>query len=138
MTDFSRAYHYDLNKFYDGEIACQIDPLASKTAGHLVFLLPAFSTYCEPLPEKAGYHIRWNGESWEYWTEPEPEPYIPTPEEQKQAEIDRLKDELASTDYKIIKCSEYSLNGQELPYDIAELHANRQAIRDRINELENE
>ena len=54
----------------------------------------------------------------------------------KQAEIARLKDELAETDYKIIKCSEYNLAGAALPYDIAELHAKRQALRDRINELE--
>lgn len=55
---------------------------------------------------------------------------------EKQEEINRLKDELAATDYKIIKCSEYNLAGQVLPYDIAELHARRQALRDRINELE--
>lgn len=57
-------------------------------------------------------------------------------EQAKQAEIYRLKDELADTDYKIIKCSEYQLAGQVLPYDIAELHTTRQALRDRINELE--
>lgn len=60
----------------------------------------------------------------------------PTPEEVKKEEIERLKQELSETDYKIIKCSEYSLAGVELPYDIAELHAKRQALRDRINELE--
>lgn len=57
-------------------------------------------------------------------------------EEKDKEEIARLKDELAATDYKIIKCSEYSLASVELPYDIAELHARRQALRDRINELE--
>lgn len=57
-------------------------------------------------------------------------------EQAKQGEIARLKDELAETDYKIIKCSEYNLAGAALPYDIAELHAKRQALRDRINELE--
>ena len=64
------------------------------------------------------------------------EPPAPTPEEEKEREIWQLKDELAATDYKIIKCSEYQLAGQVLPYDIAELHATRQALRDRINELE--
>lgn len=62
----------------------------------------------------------------------------PTEEEIKQARIVALKAELDSTDYKIIKCSECSLAGVELPYDIAELHAQRQAIRDEINELEGE
>lgn len=62
----------------------------------------------------------------------------PTPEEIKQRRIAELKAELNSTDYKIIKCSECSLAGDELPYDITELHAQRQAIRDEINELEDE
>lgn len=68
-------------------------------------------------------------------TEQEWEQYnLPTKEEQ----IAELKKQLDSTDYKIIKCSEYQLAGAELPYDIAELHAQRQALRDAINELEGE
>lgn len=63
----------------------------------------------------------------------EPEP---TPDEQKQARIDELKAQLDATDYKIIKCSEYQLAGLDLPYDIATLHAERQALRDEINQLE--
>ena len=69
----------------------------------------------------------------EYWESVKVEP---TPDEQKATEITRLKQELTDTDYKIIKCSEYNLAGLALPYDIAELHAKRQALRDRINELE--
>lgn len=59
---------------------------------------------------------------------------IPAPSSEEQ--IAELKKQLDSTDYKIIKCSEYQLAGVELPYDIAELHAQRQALRDEINELE--
>ena len=51
-------------------------------------------------------------------------------------EINELKARLESTDYKVIKCMEYSINGLELPYDAQEIHAERQAIRDRINELQ--
>lgn len=51
-------------------------------------------------------------------------------------EIQALKDSLSESDYKITKCYEASLLGTELPYDIAELHAQRQAERDKINELE--
>ena len=51
-------------------------------------------------------------------------------------QIEALKQQLSSTDYKIIKCSEAQLLGEELPYDIASLHAERQALRDKINELE--
>lgn len=60
----------------------------------------------------------------------------PTEEEVKQARIAELQSQLASTDYKIIKCSECQLAGEELPYDIVALHSERQALRDEINELE--
>lgn len=39
-------------------------------------------------------------------------------------------------DWKIAKCMEYQMAGQELPYDIQELNSQRQAVRDQINELE--
>lgn len=51
-------------------------------------------------------------------------------------EISKLQEELNNTDYKIIKCSEYQLAGLEIPYNIADLHANRQRLRDKINELQ--
>ena len=50
--------------------------------------------------------------------------------------IDRLKSELETTDYKIIKCSEYRLVGLDEPYDLIALHTERQALRDKINTLE--
>ena len=57
-------------------------------------------------------------------------------------EIRRLKERLSSTesdvgDYKITKCYEAAILGKALPYDVEKLHADRQTIRDRINELEN-
>lgn len=52
------------------------------------------------------------------------------------AEIDRLKSELTATDYQVIKSYEYTLTGQPLPYDLTELHSERQLLRNRINELE--
>lgn len=60
-------------------------------------------------------------------------------EEQANAktEIEKLQEELNDTDYKIIKCSEYQLAGIPIPYDIAELHLQRQKLRDKINELQN-
>ena len=57
-------------------------------------------------------------------------------EEKKQAKIKELQSELNESDYKIIKCNEYKLAGLELPYDIEELHKQRQALRDEINELQ--
>ena len=63
--------------------------------------------------------------------------------EEKEQEIRNLTSELASTvspvgDWKVAKCYEYQLAGLEPPYDINELHSQRDAIRHRINELQHE
>lgn len=60
----------------------------------------------------------------------------PTPEEIKEKQISELKQQLADSDYKIIKCSEYELDGLDLPYNIADLHKEREAIREKIRKLE--
>ena len=52
------------------------------------------------------------------------------------SQISTLKEQIRATDYQIIKAYEYSLVGKETEYDIATLHAERQALRDQINELE--
>ena len=54
------------------------------------------------------------------------------------SEIERLKSELQESDYKVIKCAEAMAVGAEMPYDVASLHNERQALRDKINELESE
>lgn len=51
-------------------------------------------------------------------------------------EIFDLKAQIESSDYQIIKCYEYSLMNLEMPYDVEQLHAERQALRDQINALE--
>ena len=72
------------------------------------------------------------------WTEV----VTPTPTEeeiarqQREARIWELKDALAQGDYKIIKCAEAQLMGEEMPYNVAELVAERNAMREEINELE--
>ena len=55
-----------------------------------------------------------------------------------QMEIKRLKSELQDSDYKVIKCAEAMAVGEEMPYNVASLHKERQALRDKINELESE
>lgn len=47
-----------------------------------------------------------------------------------------LQDKLSATDYKVIKCYEYFLAGLELPYNVEELHTEREAIREQIREVE--
>ena len=41
-------------------------------------------------------------------------------------------------DWKVIKVYEARMLGKEDPYDMEELVAERQAVRDRINEIQNE
>lgn len=52
------------------------------------------------------------------------------------SEIERIKSELQESDYKVIKCAEALTIGAEMPYDVESLHKERQALRDKINELE--
>ena len=74
------------------------------------------------------------------WTKVEP--HQPSDEElaamQRAAEVENLKMQLAESDYKVIKIAECVACGLPLPYDAEALHSERQAIRDRINELEGE
>lgn len=56
----------------------------------------------------------------------------------RRDEVERLKAQLAESDYRVIKCSEAMLAGLPMPYDVEQLHAERQAIRDQINALENQ
>lgn len=53
-----------------------------------------------------------------------------------EKEIETLRGEIGKIDWKITKTSEYRLVGLPDPYDTMELHNERQALRDRINELE--
>ena len=54
------------------------------------------------------------------------------------SEIERIKSELQESDYKVIKCAEAMAVGAEMPYNMTALHNERQALRDKINELESE
>lgn len=53
-------------------------------------------------------------------------------------ELSSLEKQLSDGDYKIIKSYEYSLMNIEIPYDMEQLHSERQNIRDRINSLREE
>lgn len=70
-----------------------------------------------------------NGKLVQYWEVKVDSVYI-------QKKIDNLKEVLSSSDYKVIKCQEASLIGKQMPYDVDELHKERQSIRDEINRLE--
>lgn len=65
-----------------------------------------------------------------------PQPTAEELRDRRYMEIERLKSELQDSDYKVIKCAEAMTIGAELPYNMTELHNERQALRDKINELE--
>lgn len=56
--------------------------------------------------------------------------------EQLEQEIISLEWALKATDYEIIKCYEYEKSGMKAPYDMDAIHKERQAKRDRINEIQ--
>ena len=109
-------YNY---KNEDGEYAPYVLPLQD---GRKV-INPTAAMYAE-----AGYYP---------YTPPQP-----TEEElakqSRKAEISDLRDRFAENEWKIIKTCEYRLVGKPDPYDTEALHEERQALRDRINELEKE
>lgn len=90
-----KAYLYDeKTKEFISEIEAQLDPLESKKANKEMWLLPANSTFNEPLSEKEGFKIKWNGDLWVYEeipVEPEPEPTVAGKNEQtRQARQSRF------------------------------------------------
>lgn len=56
--------------------------------------------------------------------------------EQLAQEMTCLEWALKATDYKIVKAYEYEMCGMKTPYDIDAVHKERQAKRDRINEIQ--
>ncbi|MBP3687013.1 MAG: hypothetical protein J6J35_01460 [Alphaproteobacteria bacterium] len=73
-----KAYKYDTeNHKYLKEVTCQLDPLETIKAGENIWLLPADCTFKEPLPQKEGYFVKFDGNDWIYEEIPQPEP---TPE----------------------------------------------------------
>lgn len=65
-----------------------------------------------------------------------PQPTAEELRDRRYMEIERLKSELQESDYKVIKCAEALTIGAVMPYDVVSLHKERQALRDKINELE--
>lgn len=62
---------------------------------------------------------------------------------QKEQLVRDLTQKLSSSvssvgDWKVAKCMEYQAIGLEMPYDLTQLHTDRQAVRDEINTLQEE
>lgn len=115
------SYKYDENMYHVGTQECQIDPIATKRSGRMVWLLPADCTWEEPLEEKEGYKVKWNGEEWEYEEIPAPpEPEPPTLDEVKANKIAEFK---SIRDAKEV--DDIQVNGYLYDYD--------EKARERIN-----
>lgn len=56
--------------------------------------------------------------------------------EQLEQELVSLEWALKATDYEVIKAYEYEKCGIKAPYDMDAVHKERQAKRDRINEIQ--
>ena len=65
-----------------------------------------------------------------------PQPTAEELRDRRYMEIERLKSKLQESDYKVIKCAEAICLNAELPYNMTALHKERQALRDKINKLE--
>lgn len=75
------AYNYNYkNGYYNGEVECQKDPLASIVEQKDVWLIPGDCTLVKP-PEydNEKQYCIWNGESW--YLEDIPRPVEPEPQE---------------------------------------------------------
>jgi hypothetical protein len=57
---------------------------------------------------------------------------------QIQSRIEHLKNFLQETDFKLFKCLESQLSGDEYPYDYEKLIKQRKSWREEINKLEKE
>lgn len=88
--------------------------------------------------EKDGKTITYKKIAWEEDDFEEVEMYIPYRVPTAQEKIINLKQKLSATDYKVIKCIECFITNREMPYNVEELHTERQAVRDKINQLEQE
>lgn len=56
--------------------------------------------------------------------------------EQLREEILETQIKLNESDYKVLKMYEYSMAGKERPYDIMQVHTERQTLRDKVNSLQ--
>lgn len=82
------VYCYDEKNYYEKSLT--LDKSDISPSGR--WNIPARCTEIEPLTEKEGYKVKWNGTGWEYEQEeqpkPEPEPTFEELQQQKLREVD--------------------------------------------------
>lgn len=105
------VYCYDEKNYYEKTLT--LDKSDISPSGR--WNIPARCTEIEPLAEKEGYKVKWNGTGWEYeqeeQPEPEPEPTFEELQQQKLREVD------ARTSSKITGGFVSSASGEPVTYD---------------------
>jgi hypothetical protein len=105
------VYCYDEKNYYEKSLT--LDKSDISPSGR--WNIPARCTEIEPLAEKEGYKVKWNGTGWEYEQEerpePEPEPTFAELQQQKLREVD------AWTASKITGGFVSSASGEPVTYD---------------------
>lgn len=105
------VYCYDEKNYYEKSLT--LDKSDISPSGR--WNIPARCTEIEPLAEKEGYKVKWNGSNWEYEQEerpePEPEPTFAELQQQKLREVD------AWTASKITGGFVSSASGEPVTYD---------------------
>lgn len=117
-----KAYSYDEEGFYKGEVECQLDPIETQMSGEEVWLLPANSTYDKPPKEKEGYNIKFIDGAWVYEKIPEdPEPT----EDEMKANVRAIRNNyLQGTDFTQLEDAPFTEEEK------AEYREYRQYLRD--------
>lgn len=83
-------YNYDTDGNYINNQVALVDEFGAE-------ILPENSTYLEPLEEKEGYKVKFNGEKWIYEEIPQtPEPTLDELKEQKREEINSAREQARS------------------------------------------
>lgn len=105
------VYCYDEKNYYEKSLTLDNSDISPSGRWNI----PARCTEIEPLEEKEGYKIKWNGAGWEYEQEerpePEPEPTFAELQQQKLREVD------AWTANKITGGFVSSASGEPVTYD---------------------
>lgn len=105
------VYCYDEKNYYEKSLTLDNSDISPSGRWNI----PAHCTEIEPLEEKEGYKIKWNGAGWEYEQEerpePEPEPTFAELQQQKLREVD------AWTANKITGGFVSSASGEPVTYD---------------------
>lgn len=60
------CYRFDKRGRFLDKVVCQVDPIASKREGKIIYLYPLLSTTKEPLPPKEGFLVEFHSGEWQY------------------------------------------------------------------------